>query len=130
VIDLGTADVSDVVFTFSRTPTRVSGSISNANRASDATADIIVFPADTTLWREGIVNNRRVRSMHATSAATFEFSGLGPGDYYIAAVTARAVPDWQDPAFLERLVSVATKFTLGAAEEKTVSLTTVTLRDR
>jgi hypothetical protein len=130
VIDLGTADVTDIVLTFSRTPTRISGSISSASRTTDANADVIVFPADTTLWREGLVNNRRTRSMHATSAATFEFSGLGPGDYYIAAVTARAVPDWQDPAFLERLVAVATKFTLGAAQEKTVSLTTVTLRDR
>ena len=130
VIDLGTADVADIVLTFSRTPTRVSGSISSANRTADDSADVIVFPADTMLWREGIINNRRARLMHATSAATFEFSGLEPGDYYIAAVTTRSVPDWQDPSFLERLIPGATKLSLGSGEEKTVPLTTMTLRDR
>jgi hypothetical protein len=130
VIDLGTADVADIVLTFSRTPTRVSGSISSANRTANDSADVIVLPADTMLWREGIINSRRARLMHATSAATFEFSGLEPGDYYLAAVATRSVPDWQDPSFLERLIPGATRLTLGSGEEKTVPLTTMTLRDR
>ncbi len=128
VIELDTTDLRDLVVTFSRKTTRVAGSIADPNGAADANADVIVFPADTTLWREGIINNRRGRLMHATSAGTFEFSGLATGEYYIAAVSARLVTDWQDPAFLERLISGATKFTLSAGQSPTLSLKTITPR--
>lgn len=130
VIDLDTGEVTDVVVTFSRTPTRLAGSITGANGAADANAVVIVFPADTTLWREGVVNFQRMRRRRPTSSATFEFSGLAPGEYYLAAVGARSVIDWQDPSFLTRIIPVATKVTLGAGEEKTVPLRAVTPRGR
>lgn len=130
VIDLETADVADVVLTFSKSATRVSGSVGDVKGAPDVNADVIVFPADSTLWREGIFNNRRTRMMHATSAGSFEFSGLAPGDYFIAAVRALQVRDWQDPAFLARLVPVATKFALAGGEAKTVSLRTIAPVDK
>jgi hypothetical protein len=130
MIELNTADVTDLVLTFSKPPTRLSGSIADANGAPDGNANIVVFPADTALWREGVIHNRRARMMRATSAGTFEFSGLAPGEYYIAAISAGSMTDWQDPAFLERIVPAATKVTLGAGEEKTVPLKTLTPRDR
>jgi hypothetical protein len=118
VIDLGTADVADLVLTFSRTPTRVSGSISNANRDANDSTDVIVFLPTRRCGARAIINNRRARLMHATSAATFEFSGLDR-----ATTTSRQChaigTDWQDPSFLELSVSVATKLTLGSGEEKT-----------
>ena len=99
-----------------------------------------MFPADTTLWREGIFSTRRMRFRHATSAATFELDALPPGDYYIAAVSARLTAAWHDPPFLsqaleaqgllERLIPGATRFTLGDGEEKTISLKTFTPQDR
>jgi hypothetical protein len=130
VIDLTTADVTDLVLTFSRTPTRLFGTIADANGAPDVNADLVVFPADTALWRGGVFPNRRVRVMRATSAGTFEVSGLAPGEYYVAAVSAGSMTDWQDPSFLERITPAATKVILGAGEEKTVALKTVTRRDR
>jgi hypothetical protein len=128
VIDLEAADVTGLVITFSKKTTRVFGSIAGTDGAADPNADVIIFPADTTLWRDGIVNNRRVRMVRATSAATFETSGLAPGEYYIAAVSARLVLDWQDPPFLDRVIPVATRFTLAAGEEKTLPLRTRTVK--
>ena len=55
---------------------------------------------------------------------------LAPGAYYFVAVAARFVTNWNDPAFLERLVPSATRVTLEAGETKTVPLSTVTPRDR
>jgi hypothetical protein len=130
VIELDTSDVRDLIVTFSQKTTRVAGSIADPNGAPDANADVIVFPADTTLWREGIINSRRARLMHATSAATFEFSGLAAGEYYIAAVSTRLVTDWQDPSFLARLIPGATKFTLAAGQSSTLTLKTITPRDK
>jgi hypothetical protein len=122
VIELETTDVSGLVFTFSNKASRVSGSVVDAKGAADAESDVLVFPADTTLWREGVFNDRRVRFMHATSAGGFEFSGLAPGEYYIAAVNNRLTNDWQDPMFLARLIAGATKFTCGEGEERALQL--------
>jgi hypothetical protein len=132
VIEVDAADVTDVVITFTKTPTRVSGSIAGVNGAPDDNADVFVFPADTTLWREGIFPpaTRRVRMLPAMSGGTFDLSGLPPGAYYLAAVATRFVGDWQDPAFLDRLTPGATRITLGAGETKTVPLVTITPRDR
>jgi len=130
VLDLETEDVTDLVVTFSRKATRVAGTIADSVGAPDADTAVVVFPADTALWREGVFNNRRVRQMPATSSAAFEFNGLAPGDYYIAAISARISAGWQDPLFLERLVSGATKFTLAAEEDRTLALKTIVPGDR
>lgn len=130
IIDLD-SEVSDLVITFSDKANRVSGSVTDPSGAPDVDSAIIVFPADTMLWREGIfANSWRVRRVYATSKATFEVSSLQPGQYYFAAVNAGLTNDWQDPQFLERLIAGATKVTLGDGEERTVALKTFTPRGR
>jgi hypothetical protein len=129
-LELRDRDVTDLVFTFARKMTRLSGSVANAVGAPDPDADVIVFPADTTAWREGAFTSRRARLAHATSAASFEFVALAPGEYYVVAVDRRATMTWQDPQFLERLTGGATRVVLGEDESRTVSLRTVTPRNR
>ena len=90
-------------------------------------AAVIVFPADSNAWREGIFTSRRARKVHTTSAGAYEIATLAPGDYYLAAVSTRLALNWQDPEFLERLIAGATRVTLGAEDEKTVPLRTITL---
>ena len=48
---------------------------------------MIVFPADSNAWREGIFTSRRARKVHATSAGAYEIATLAPGDYYLVAVS-------------------------------------------
>jgi hypothetical protein len=126
VADLEAAGADDLVLTLSKTFTRVSGSITSANQAAASNADVIVFPADTTFWREGVVSSRRMRLVHATSASTFELDGLAPGEYDIVAIDAESIFDWRDPASLERVRPSATAFALGAGEQKTLTLRTTT----
>jgi hypothetical protein len=45
-----------------------------------------------------------------------------PGDYYLAAVGAASSAEWQDPKFLDTLVRVATRVSLGDGEKKTVDV--------
>jgi hypothetical protein len=130
VLDLEDEDVRDLVVTFTKQPTTVTGTIVDAAGAADASARVIVFPADTNWWREGIVNSRRVREARASSAAGFEFSGLPPGDYYIAAVGSGVVDRWDDPQLLERLVPGATKFTIESGASRTLALKSFTPRSR
>ena len=130
VIELEAADVSGFVLTMSNKVSKVSGLVADAKGAADIATDVIVFPADTALWREGIFSERRVRLVHATSAAAFEIADLAPGEYYIVAIRARPITGWEDLSFLDQLVAGATKFTLGESAEHTVQLKTFTPRGR
>ena len=130
VIELDAEEITGLVITMTKTPLRVSGAVTDAKGVADAATDVIVFPADTAAWREGIFNARRVRLVHATSAGSFEIPELAPGEYHIVAIRARAVAEWQDPQFLESLVAGATKLTLGDSPATGIQLKTFTPRAR
>ena len=133
VIELEADDVSGLVITFSDRPTRLAGSVVGADGTADAESHVVVFPADTLLWREGIFD-RRERLASATSAGAFEIQGLPPGEYYVAAIRDRSIDGqaqrWRDPQFLERLIAGATKVTLAEGEERRIPLKTFTPRGR
>ena len=130
IVELGPGGISDLVVTMSRTPCRLSGAVTGAQGSPDTDAVIIVFPADTTLWREGIFQSRRVQRAYATNEGAFNMNALTPGEYYAAAVNSRLALEWQDAAFLERLIPGAVKVTLGDGEDKTVALRSFTPRSR
>jgi hypothetical protein len=126
VIELGAAEISGLVLTFGQTTNRVSGQVTSGTVGPDPDAAVIVFPADSTPWREGIFTSRRSRKVHATSAGAYEIATLEPGDYYLAAVSSQLALNWQDPDFLERLIVGATRVALGAEDERIVALRTIT----
>jgi hypothetical protein len=55
---------------------------------------------------------------------------LSPGEYYLTAVSARYALEWENPAFLDRLIPGATRVTLVDGGDKVVSLTTFTPKGR
>jgi hypothetical protein len=130
VLELTAGDVTGLLVTYLPVPTILSGSVADAIGAPDASADVVVFGVDSTLWREGYFLTRQTRMVHATSAGAFEISGLAPGEYYVAAVSTHLVPEWRSTAFLERLIPGATRVTLGPGRTTTVSLAAITPRDR
>jgi hypothetical protein len=130
VVDLETSDVSGLVVTFTRNVSRVSGSVVDAKSTTDNARDVVVFPADSTLWRDGVFSDRRTRFVHATSSGAFELPDLAPGEYYIAAVGADVITDWPDPTLPDRLIAGATKFTLAPGGAPVLQLKTVTVRGR
>ena len=129
-IDLGPDDLTDVVVTLTDQTTHLRGGITDANGAPDSEADVLVFPADSKTWHDGIFGTRRVRLAAASLAGTYVFDGLPAGDYYVAAVDTRLTARWKDAAFLDRLTSSAVRVTLGDGEDKTVALKRTTLRDK
>jgi hypothetical protein len=126
VIDIN-GDVSDLEVTVSTRTSGVAGSIVNAAGGPDTSADVIVFPSDTTLWREDVFSPR-VQRVHATSAGRFEFTDLMPGDYYIVAVEGGY--HHEGPGALERLVAEAETVTVTDGVVVTRALRSVRLRER
>jgi hypothetical protein len=129
LIELVDADVTGLVFTYTDRPSHVSGTVADSKGGMDAGTDVIVFPADTTPWREGLFNSRRARLMRATSTGAFEFTGLPAGDYYVVAVSELPTSDWFDLP-LDRLVEGAATLTVTEGGTHTVQLKTFTPRGR
>ena len=67
--------------------------------ATGQDAEVVVFPADSTGWKQGVVNARRVRTMRPSTTGQFMLSGLPPGEDSIVALTSESVGETQDPKF-------------------------------
>jgi hypothetical protein len=129
-IDLGPNDLTDVVVALTDKTTHLRGGVTDASGAPDTEADVLVFPADSRTWRDGIFSPRRVRFAAVSLAGTYLFDGLPAGEYYVAAVDTRLTTRWRDAAFLDRLTTSAVRVTLGDGEDKTVALKRMSPRDK
>lgn len=102
-LDLRTADVNNVVVTFTDRPTKLAGRVLTSDGTPDADALIIALPVDQRAWSDDGVNPRRVRSTHAARNGSYTITALPPGDYSVVAIHEDTTPDWQDPRVLEGL---------------------------
>jgi hypothetical protein len=127
-LEIDAADVEDVVLKFSDRTTTLSGAVATAGGQPDANADVIVFPADHTLWKQFGVTARRSRITRTSRSGAYTIVGLPPGDYFVAAVSSSASADWQAPNFLDALIRSATRVALAEGAERSVDLRTVNLR--
>ena len=131
IVELGASELTGLVLTFGQKTNGVSGTVTDASGAPDADAFVIVFPADSAVWRESIFSiTRRYRSANSTSTGTFELTTFAPGEYFVAAVSARVARSWPDAKFLERLIPGATRVTLGPEDSKSIALKTLAVAGR
>jgi hypothetical protein len=124
------AGVRDLVLTMSDAPPTLMGTVVNDRGIADSSADVIVFPADTALWRQGFLRSPRVRLRHVSSTGAFEIAGLPIGEYHVAAVPPLSPGGWMTTDFLDQLTMSATTVTMRVGEITDVRLTTVRLRER
>jgi len=122
--------VHDLLVTLSDAPPKLVGTVAMGRETPNASVQVIVFPADTALWRQGVFHTQRVRSEPVPSSGSFEMVGLPVGAYYVAAVPEEGTTDWMNTPFLQRLTAAATTVTLRIGEVGSVALKTTTLRPR
>jgi hypothetical protein len=120
-IDLESGDVTGVVLVFTDRLAALSGTVQATEAALRDGAMVVVFPAESKAWTEGVVGSRRLRRVTATEAGTYTVAGLPAGAYYVAAIPDMST-DWMDPAFLESLVPIATHVQVEDAEQATQNL--------
>ena len=99
-------------------PAAVIGTV--LSRGEPVDQAVIVFPEDATRWT---FPSRYVRTTRADREGQFRVSDLPAGERYLAA----AVPyledgEQEDTAFLEKLRSRASSFSLGEGEQRSVVL--------
>jgi len=108
-------DLGGVVVTYTDQRTELAGTLQTPAGAPASDYFVVVFPADSNLWRR---DSRRVQSVRPASDGHYSVRDLPAGEYLIAALSDFESTDLQDPAFLRALVSAAAKTTLVEGETK------------
>ena len=100
-------------------PTDIRGVLlDEKNQPAEGT--VVVFPEETSRWRE---NSRTVRAVRPDQRGEFSIKGLPAGKYLIAALDYVQDGQWYDPDFLADLRPRAQPLSLGDAESKRIDLT-------
>jgi protocatechuate 3,4-dioxygenase beta subunit len=121
------ADVDDLVITFTDKPSSLEGIVRSAKGAPDDAASVLLFPAGALA--PGFEGSMRVfREARANPAGAYRLPALPEGAYYVVAVPAAESGDFPSLAFVRRLASLATRVTIGPAEQKSQALSTVAIR--
>src|SRR6185503_983106 len=120
-IDLTNANLANVVITFSDLVQDVRGAVSGLKPDTDPPG-VVVFPADSTAWKNFGTNPMRMRMARAGTTGQYGVGALPPGDYFAIAIPDEYTGEWQDPAYLDLLSRTATRFTLSPGERRTLDL--------
>jgi hypothetical protein len=109
-------NVSNLVVTFTDAPAALSGHLTDAAGRPAPSLMLLLFTTDRSSWYSG---SRRLRApITPASDGSFSFTGIVPGEYYLAALTDVAPNEWADPSFLEQASLSAIKVTLGTGDKK------------
>lgn len=108
--------ISDVIVTFTSRRTSLSGTLLTAENEPAAGFYVVVFPDDERQWSAA---SRRIPAPARTATdGAYQFSGLPPGTYRLAALTQVDPASLTDTAFLAALKAKAIPVTLGEGESK------------
>jgi len=127
-LDLQGEDVSGLVITFTHVLGEINGTVTNDRGAPDQTSSVVVIPADSTAWKQGVINTRRLRSVRVTTTGAFTFADLAPGAYYVAAIADDLPDNWQLPATLDAITRVAARVVIADAAKVSQTLTSRPIR--
>ena len=120
-IDLSSGAMNNVIVTFTDQFQDVRGTVTGNPAGADPPV-VVVFPADSTAWKNFGVNPQRMRTTRAATTGAFTLGSLPAGDYYAVAIPEEYSSEWQDPAYLELLSRAAMRFGLNPAERKTLDI--------
>ncbi len=117
-------DVAGVTINFTDRPGTILGQVRDSGGGPDASATVLIFPADVSAWTNTGTIPRRMRSVRVDRNGQYRATELPAGDYRIVAIVEEASANWQDPKTLQALARVATAITLAAKDTRSVPLRT------
>jgi hypothetical protein len=98
----------------------ITGSVTNAKGEAQKEYTVVVFPEDERKWT--LPNSRWTHSARPDQQGQFKVNELPAGSYLAIAVEYVAQGEWNDPEWLRRNASRATKVTIDEGATKTLDL--------
>jgi hypothetical protein len=105
--------VDDCVVTLTARKTELSGTVSDDRQQVRRDAIVIVFPADSAMWRDIGLTPTRFRRASPNSDGEFRLHTLPAGEFFVIAVSETDASDWLNPEFMKRASTQAQRVTLG-----------------
>jgi hypothetical protein len=127
-LTLSGQDVGGLVVTLTKQPSTLAGQVRRGTGTGDPQAIVAVFPADYRSWIDDGMSIRRFRSGAVQPDGTFEFSGLGTGEYLVAAVGADQPLDGRNVTTIEALARVGTRVAVRDGVNQVPMITVATIR--
>ena len=125
-LDLSEDDVDDVVVTVTRKLARLSGTVTPTT-GTEADATVVLLPEHAIA--AGMASpNHRPRQVLTSGRGAFNFGGLAPGPYLVAAIDDRDVRTLESERYWTRVARVATRVSLGDSGHQTVVLPVVRIQ--
>ena len=112
-------DLSHVTLTLVDRQATVSGAVLDDQSQPIADQQLLVFPADPTLWH---LSALRTQISRTGPDGTFSVGGLAAGEYLLAAIGDVARDEWYTPTLLSRARQGAVPFAVKAGEAVTQDL--------
>jgi hypothetical protein len=113
-------DVSEIVIEFRDRIGTIEGTLTDAAGQPAPEYFVIAFPTDRASWTT--TSRRMVPAVQPATDGRFRVTGLPPGEYYVAVVTEVEPDEATDPRFLETLISMSLRLTIGEGETKRQNL--------
>jgi hypothetical protein len=120
-IELNGQRVSDVTITFTDQRSGISGVVLDRSGRPDATAAVLVFPADHRSWAEHGLSPLAARAEVVSQRGTFAIP-MRPGTYLVAAVDEDTLDGWTKPGAIDAIARGATSVTLARGETRRVEI--------
>lgn len=119
----GALSVEGVEAVVSSAGASIAGVVEDQSGAPQPLARVTVFAVQRDTWFAG---SSTVRLVRADSRGMFDVRGLSPGDYLIAAESVTELveqpDDWPNVSVLDRLASTATRLSLAASDDRTLTI--------
>ena len=110
-------NVTGLTVTFTDAAAELSGMLFDAAGRPTSDLSVMVLAVDPSRWFRG---SRYVRApMRPSSDGRFTFTGLAPGDYFLAALSDFEPGDQFDPLFLEQLAASGIRVSVAAGRKQT-----------
>ena len=114
----GNEDLSGVEVVLTNRLTELSGTVTDGKDAV-VEYNVVAYPEDSAKWIE---KSRFLAAVRPDRAGRYTVRALPPGNYLVVALDFLEEGDSNDPEFLEKIRSRATKVTLAEGETRTLDL--------
>jgi hypothetical protein len=120
---LDAREFDDIEVVVSPSAAAISGNVAGPRGETRTDCAVLLFSTDSSKWYR---RSQSLRLERPSQNGEFRAGGLPPGSYYLLATSDVSdlvtSGNWQDPAALEKLRSIATEVTVRETDSRTVTL--------